>query len=389
MKAEEYQRLKALVQSNLEPGRVYSDEDMRQLIYRTLAEDRRNYLDVRERAEVGKKLFNALRGLDVLQPLLEDEEVTDIMVNGPERIFYEKAGRVEELCECFESRERLEEIIHQIAGAVNRSVNGASPIVDARLADGSRVNAVFPPIAVGGPVMTLRRFRKRAFTADELVRNGSMSEEAAVFLMAAVRNRCNIFVCGGTSSGKTTLLNVLSDYIPPEERVVTIEDTAELQMNGCRNLVTLEARREGAESAESVSMRDLVAAALRMRPDRILIGEIRGAEALDMLQAMNTGHDGSLSTGHGNSCREMLMRIETMVLTAAPLPLPAIRAQIASALDLMVFVRRTREGRRVVDEVVQLAGIREGEIVLEPLFERREGQLVRTDVILNTRKGRT
>ncbi len=388
MKREEYQRLKALVQSRCEPGRLYSDDEMRLLIYRTLAEEQKSrYLEVRERTEIGKRIFNALRGLDVLQPLMEDEGVTDIMVNGPDCVFYEKDGQMRALDEGFESRERLEEVIHQIVGAVNRSVNEASPIVDARLADGSRINAVFPPVALNGPVLTIRRFRDRSFTMEELIGCGSLSREAAGFLQEAVRERANLFVCGGTSSGKTTLLNVLSGFIPADERVVTIEDTAELDMSGCRNLVTLEARKDSNGSAGSVPIRELIRAALRMRPDRIIVGEIRGPEALDMLQAMNTGHDGSLSTGHGNSCREMTARMETMVLEGASLPLEAIRAQIASAIDLMVFVRRTRSGRRLVEEIAELRSLPVGgEIVMSTLFERRDGLLVRTEAPYTRRR---
>ena len=384
--SREYLRLRRAVQEQVPEG-AGDDSEMRGLIYRTLAaEQKEQYIDVRERARLGKRIFDSLRGLDILQPLAEDEEVTDIMVNGPEDIFYEKKGVLRRLDERFESEERLREVIQQIVGTVNRSVNELSPIVDARLPDGSRVNAVFPPVAVKGPVLTVRRFRSRPLTAAELVAGGTLTAEAAEFLRFAVEQRYNVFVCGGTSSGKTTLLNVLSDFIPAGERVVTIEDTAELRLSGCANLVTLEARPGGREGAAAVPIRELIRASLRMRPDRIIVGEIRGDETIDMLQAMNSGHDGSLSTGHGNSCRDMLSRIETMVLMGTDIPLTAVRQQICSAIDLMVFLRRRRNGERRVEEIAQLTELSGGVIGLENLFELQEGELVRTSAELYRKK---
>lgn len=379
VKKADYQRYRERVQALLSGENELGDAQVEQAIFEVLsASGAADGLSVRDKLQLRRRLFDSLRGLDVLQPLLDDDDVTDIMVNGPTEIFYEKAGQI--LCpeDGFDSPERLAEVIRQIVGAVDRAVNEAHPIVDARLPDGSRVNAVFPPASPNGPVLTIRRFRKNAITPEELVEWGTLTSEAMEFLKQAVVGKQNLFVCGGTASGKTTLLNVLTGFIPPEERIITIEDTAELRPENSPNRVALETRNKGTE-VDAVTIRDLMRCALRMRPDRIIVGEIRGPEALDMLQAMNSGHEGSLSTGHANSCRDMLARIETMVLMGSTLPLSAIRGQIASALDMMVFVRRGEGGKRFVEEIARVRGLEDGRVVLETVFERRGGVLLRAD----------
>lgn len=313
-------------------------------------------------------VFNQMRRLDVIEPFINDREVTEIMINGPDKIFIEKNGRIIKTDVRFESRERLEDIIQAIVGKVNRSVNEAEPIVDARLEDGSRVNVVLPPVALNGPIVTIRKFPEKPMTIDDLVRYGSITEEAAEFLDKLVKSRYNIFICGGTSSGKTSFLNALSRLIPPDERIVTIEDSAELQLSSVENLVRLETRNANTEGKGEIRMNALIKAALRMRPERIIVGEVRGEEALDMLQAMNTGHDGSMSTGHANSTKDMLSRLETMVLMAAPLPLDAIRRQIASALDIIIFLSRIRDRSRRTMEISEVLDCKNGEIGLNPLF---------------------
>jgi pilus assembly protein CpaF len=388
--SKEYLFYKQRVRENLSPQEIYTDAQVEEVIFQTLAEEqKKTYIDARSRVDIGRRIFYALRGLDVLQPLMEDPDITDIMVNGPECIYYEKQGHIFRHSQVFESTERLEDVVQQIVGAVNRIINEANPIVDARLPDGSRVNAVFAPVALNGPFLTIRRFRENPITLAELIEWGTVTEEAATFLKEAVCHRYNIFVCGGTASGKTTLLNVLSNFIPPQERIVTIEDTAELRLGGSENIVSMETRNKNVEGKGAISIRDLIRTSLRMRPDRIIVGEVRGEEALDMLQAMNSGHDGSLSTGHANSCRDMLSRIETMVLMGADFPLEAVRAQIASAIDLMVFVRRGEAGRRYVEEIVQVVGQEQGRVMLDTLFERKEGCLVRTESVLCRRKEKT
>jgi len=313
-------------------------------------------------------VFNQMRRLDVIEPFINDREVTEIMINGPDKIFIEKNGRVIKTDVRFESRERLEDIIQTIVGKVNRSVSEAEPIVDARLEDGSRVNIVLPPVALNGPIVTIRKFPERPMTMEDLIRYGSITEEAAEFLDKLVKSKYNIFICGGTSSGKTSFLNALSRLIPPDERIVTIEDSAELQLSSIDNLVRLETRNPNTEGKGEIKMKALIKASLRMRPERIIVGEVRGEEALDMLQAMNTGHDGSMSTGHANSTRDMLSRLETMVLMAAPLPLDAIRRQIASALDIIIFLSRLRDHSRRTMEISEVLGCKNGEIELNPLF---------------------
>lgn len=332
----------------------------------TLPEMKR--LTSQEMHSIVMRVFHSFRGLDALQPLVDDPSVTEIMINGHQEIFIERDGRMEQLEMEFENREKLEDIIQAIVSQVNRVVNESSPIVDARLSDGSRVHVVLPPIALKGPTVTIRKFPTQPMTMDDLVRRGAVTAEASELLKTLIQAKYNIFISGGTGSGKTTFLNALSQYIPSSERVVTIEDAAELQIITVPNLVGLETRNANTEGKGAIPMRDLIRASLRMRPNRVVVGEVRGAEALDMLQAMNTGHDGSLSTGHANSARDMMSRLETMVLSGANLPLPVIRQQIASALDIIVHLARIRDGSRKVLEIAEVIGMEGGEIVLFPLY---------------------
>lgn len=367
------EQLHARIMDELDMTREVGDEELTQLIYQVLSEaSREEHLSLEEKTALGKDLFNAFRKLDLLQEFLEDDEITEIMINGTECIFYEKNGRLYQSDRRFVSREKLEDVIQQIVSGANRLVNEASPIVDARLADGSRVNVVLAPVALNGPVVTIRKFSKEAASMEQLMAWGSISREIAGFLDVLVKSGYNIFISGGTGSGKTTFLNALSQYIPRDERIVTIEDSSELKIQGIPNLVSLEARNANIEGTGAVTIRDLIKAALRMRPTRIIVGEVRSAEAIDMLQAMNTGHDGSLSTGHANSPKDMLSRLETMVLMGMELPLPAIQRQIASALDLIVHLGRLRDKSRKVLEVTEVLGYLEGEICLQTLYRFEE-----------------
>lgn len=315
------------------------------------------------------RIFNAFRGYDVLQPLIDDKSITEIMVNNHKEVFIERDGAITQADIKFESEQKLEDIIQAIVSRVNRVVNESSPIVDARLSDGSRVNVVLPPIALKGPVMTIRKFPENPLTINDLINFKSISQEAADFLQKLVVSKYNIFISGGTGSGKTTFLNVLSNFIPRDERIITIEDSAELQIKNVPNLVSLETRNANTEGKGEITIRDLIRASLRMRPDRIIVGEVRGAEALDMLQAMNTGHDGSLSTGHANSTKDMLSRLETMVLSGADLPVSVIRNQISSAVEILIHLMRLRDNTRKIVAISEVLGVEDGEIVLNPLFE--------------------
>ncbi|MBW7460514.1 CpaF family protein, partial [Paenibacillus sepulcri] len=294
---------------------------------------REHPLTASEKVQLVRRLFHAFRGLDLLQPLMDDPTVTEIMINSHEEMFIERAGKLTRLPQSFESRERLEDLIQAVVAGVNRVVNESSPIVDARLKDGSRVHVVLPPVALKGPTMTIRKFPEQPLHMNDLIALGALTEEAAAMLRKLVAAKYNIFISGGTGSGKTTFLNALSQFIPADERIVTIEDSAELQIASIPNLVSLETRNANTEGKGEISMRELIKASLRMRPNRIIIGEVRGGESIDMLQAMNTGHDGSLSTGHSNSARDMMARLETMVLSGADLPITVIRQQIGSAID--------------------------------------------------------
>jgi pilus assembly protein CpaF len=325
-------------------------------------------LSVSEIKTVVDTVFNQMRRHDVIEPLIRDPEVTEIMINGPHKVFIERHGTVEKTDIAFDSKERLEDLIQSIVARVNRSVNEADPVVDARLEDGSRVNIVLPPIALNGPLVTIRKFPDKPMRMDDLIRFKSITPEVAHFLEKLVVAKYNIFICGGTGSGKTSFLNALSSLIPKDERIITIEDSAELQLSTIENLARLETRNANTEGRGEIRMKALIKTALRMRPERIIVGEVRGEEALDMLQAMNTGHDGSMSTGHANSTADMLSRLETMVLMAAPLPLEAIRKQIASALDIMIFLSRMRDHSRRTLEITEVLGYQDGEILLNPLY---------------------
>ena len=365
-----YQTIRHKVYQNLDVGHDITDDELYQVIDRCIYEaSREKIISIRQKEELRSRLYNSIKKLDILQELLDDDEITEIMVNGTECIFYEKQGRIKKWDRQFESDEKLADIAQRIAAMSNRMVNEASPIVDTRLNDGSRVNIVLPPVAIDGPVITIRKFYDTPLTIERLIELGSITPEAACFLEKLVKSRYNIFISGGTGSGKTTFLNVLSDYIPSDERVITIEDSAELQLHNISNMVRLEARMANAEGGNAVSIRDLIKSSLRMRPDRIVVGEVRGAEALDMLQAMNTGHDGSLSTGHSNSPKDMLTRLETMVLMGMSMPVDAIRTQIASAIDIIVHLARQRDKSRKVVQIAEVGNYQNGEIELTPLFK--------------------
>lgn len=350
------------------------DEELRELIAKEMALQKEvERLSLQERIILEQRVFNSLRKLDILQELLEDDEITEIMVNGPNRIFYEKKGCFYSYPYHFASEEKLQDVVQQIVGKHNRVVNLTSPIVDTRLEDGSRVNIVLTPIAIDGSAISIRKFGKTPMDMRALIDLGTLNEEVAKFLKQIVVARYNIFISGGTSSGKTTFLNALSAFIPINERIITIEDSAELQLQKIPNLVRLETRNSNQEGVKAITCRELIHTALRMRPDRIIVGECRGEETLDMLQAMNTGHDGSLSTGHGNSIRDMLSRLEMMVLMGTELPLQAIRQQISMGIDIMIHLERGRDKKRRVMEIAELVEVQEGEIRLNPLYRYEEG----------------
>lgn len=377
MNGQAYEQYKASIKKEilekLDCGRDFSDDEVRDIIDgRLCGGDCAGRLDVAGRRRMGKELFASIRRLDVLQELLEDKSITEIMINGPERIFVERAGRLQRWKGHFESLSRLQDVIQQIAAGCNRVVNEASPILDARLEDGSRVNVVLAPVALNGPVMTIRRFPEEGMTLDRLVAIGSLDTECRRFLELLVKSRYNIFISGGTGSGKTTFLNALSQAIPPEERIITIEDSAELQLKYAENLVSLETRNANTEGCKPVTVRDLIRSSLRMRPDRIIVGEVRGAEICELLTAYNSGHAGSMSTGHGNTARDMLLRMETMLLMGMDIPLSAIRRQIASGIDILVHLGRLRDKTRKVLEVAEITGFSEGEILTETLYEFEE-----------------
>ncbi|MCI8750475.1 MAG: CpaF family protein [Lachnospiraceae bacterium] len=322
---------------------------------------------------VASQIYASIRGYGILDGIMSDDSITEVMINGADNIFIEKNGKLQKLNDKFESQKKLEDIIQRIVAKAGREVNQANPIVDTRLLDGSRVNIVLPPIALCGPTVTIRKFSKTPMTVEKLIEYKSITREIAGKLELLVRAKYNIFICGGTGSGKTTFLNALSNYIPKDERVITIEDSAELQITGVDNLVSLETRNKNSSGAGEITIRDLIKSALRMRPERIVVGEVRGGEALDMLQAMNTGHDGSLSTGHANSTKDMLSRLETMVLQgAAGLPLEAIRQQIASAIDIIIHLSRLRDKSRKTMEICEVSGYKDGEIILNPLYKFEE-----------------
>lgn len=362
--------IRKIVSERLDLSHDFDDEDIRDIINEIVMErSAEKYLSLNDKKLITDGVFNSMRGLDVLQPLVDDPSVTEIMINGPDDVFIEQKGRLFRKNISFGSTEKLENVIQNIVSKVNRTVNESSPIVDARLEDGSRVNVVLPPIALNGPTVTIRKFPEDPMTVEQLIRYKSITPEVAELLKRMVKAKYNIFISGGTGSGKTTFLNALSNFIPHDERVITIEDSAELQIRGIDNLVRLETRNANMEGKGEITIRDLIKSSLRMRPERIVVGEVRGPEALDMLQAMNTGHDGSLSTGHSNSTHDMLSRLETMVLTGASIPLEAIRQQIASAVDIIIQLSRLRDKSRRTVEICEVLGYEDGEIKLNTLYE--------------------
>lgn len=374
-------QLREQVHQRLDMSREMTDEEIGEVIDAVIMEkSRENYMSAVTKLTLRQELFNAIRRLDLLQELIDDKDVTEIMVNGADSVFYEKDGRIRPWDRHFESREKLEDVIQQIVSRSNRQVNESVPIVDARLADGSRVNVVLDPVAINGPILTIRKFPEEIITMEELIQWGSISREAADYLKVLVEAGYNIFVSGATSTGKTTFLNVLADYIPKSERIITIEDSAELQLHDIDNLVRLEVKQADSDGVSNVTIRDLIKTSLRMRPDRIIVGEVRGPEALDMIQSMNTGHDGSMSTGHANSPEDMLSRLETMILMGTDMPLRAVRKQIAASLDVIVQLGRLRDHSRRVTEITEVLDCSQDEYVLNPLFQFKE----RDDILRET-----
>jgi len=376
-----------MVVSAIDFSKEMTEEEIYELIDNAItSKDEKRYFKLNEILKLRQEVFNSIKRFDVLQQYLDDESITEVMVNGFDSIFIERNGCITKTEKAFESSEKLEDVIQQIVAGCNRVVNEASPIQDARLSTGERVNVVLPPIALNGPIVTIRRFPKNPITMEMLINIKTISNEAALFLKELVKCRYNIFISGGTGTGKTTFLNALSQYIPEDERIITIEDSAELQLLNAENLVRLETRNRNSEGCKEISIRDLIKTALRMRPDRIIVGEVRGSEAVDMLQAMNTGHDGSLSTGHGNSSKDMIARLETMVLSGMEIPLAAIRGQIASGIDIYIHLERLRDKRRIVAAISETEGISEGEIVLNTLFEWNGTELVKINELMNRKK---
>lgn len=367
--------LKKYVTENL-PLSQMDDDQLQEKVEEIVAQRIGNiYCPIDQRVSIVEQVYSSIRGFGLLDSIIKDDTITEVMINGPDNIFIEQNGRLFKLDKQFESQRRLEDVIQRIVGLAGREVNQANPICDTRLPDGSRVNVVLPPIALCGPTLTIRKFSKTPMTIEKLIKYGSITQEIADKLELLVKAKYNIFISGGTGSGKTTFLNALSNYIPKDERVITIEDSAELQITGVENLVSLETRNANASGAGQITIRDLIKSSLRMRPERIVVGEVRGGEALDMLQAMNTGHDGSLSTGHANSTEDMLSRLETMVLQgAAGLPLEAIRQQIASAVDIIIHLSRLRDKSRKTMEICEVVGYEDGKIILNPLYVFEEDE---------------
>ena len=382
-------RIQEEILRDLDMTREISDEELVGISRQKICDvGKGEYLSIAYRMELEHRIFYGLRRLDVLEDLLADDTITEIMVNGPDQIFIERNGCLEETKYHFSSNEKLDDVIQRIASANNKMANTSHPIVDTRLADGSRVNMVLAPIAVDHSVLSIRKFPKEQITMEKLIAWQALSQEAADFICQLVQSGYNIFVSGGTGSGKTTFLNAMSEFIPKDQRVITIEDSAELQMSSVPNLVRLEARDATMEGKLQVSIRDLVRTSLRMRPDRIVVGECRGVEAIEMLQAFNTGHDGSFSTGHANSAKDMLSRL---ALGAGEIPLVALRSQIASGVDLIIHLERMRDGSRKVREIVEVLGVEQGEIQLQPIFsfeEKGSGEKVKGAWILKNKMQR-
>ena len=381
--------IKNRVLESIDMTREVNREELHRIIDETIRESVNcKYIPIESRWKLHSYIYNAIKGLGVIEELLDDDTITEIMVNGAKNIFIERHGTIEKIDSEIESEEKLNDIVQQIVGDTNRRVNESTPIVDTRLKDGSRVNVVLPPISLDGTILTIRKFAKEEIKIEDLIRWQSISSEASEFLRKLVETGYNIFISGGTGSGKTTFLNVLSNFIPKDSRVITIEDSAELQIKSIKNIIRMEARAPNSDGENSITIRDLIKTSLRMRPDRIIVGEVRGEEALDMLQAMNTGHDGSMSTGHSNSPGDMLSRLETMVIMGIEMPLKAVRAQIASGIDVIVHLGRLRDRSRRVLEIDEVQGIIDGEIQLGKIFEFKEigenngkivGRLERTD----------
>ena len=364
------EQLHMRILEELDLSREVEDEELQEIILNILEEQ--EYIPLHEKALLGRELFNAFRKLNVLQELLEEDDITEIMINGTQNIFVEKGGRLSLSDRRFASREKLEDVIQQIAAGSNRLVNEASPILDARLKDGSRVNVVLYPVAVDGPAVTIRKFPKERITMERLLKLKAIDKEVAAVLKMLVTAKYNIFISGGTGAGKTTFLNALSQFIPKDERIILIEDNAELQIQDVPNLVRLEARMSNVEGEGAITIRDLIKTALRMRPDRIIVGEVRGPEAIDMIQAMSTGHNGSLSTGHSNSPKDMIRRLETMILMGLEIPLAAISRQIASSIDIIVHLGRLRDKSRKVLEVSEILDCEAEGVRMQKLFEFKE-----------------
>ena len=386
---ERFDSLREKLMDLLEEHGDAEDDEIRAMIDDlVLADSGERRLSVTERLNLGRELFYSVRRLDILQDLIDDKSGTEIMVNGPDCIYVEQNGKIRKWERAFTSREKLEDVIQQIVGKCNRVVNEQNPIVDARLSDGSRVNAVIAPIALDGPILTIRQFPEEPITMEKLIRSGSITKEAAEDLRVLVAAGYSMIIGGGTSAGKTTFLNALSNAIPKDERIITIEDNAELQIQGIGNLVRLEAKSANTEGGRSITIRDLIKSALRMRPDRIIVGEVRSGEAVDMLQAFNTGHDGSLCTIHANSCQDMLSRLEVMVLMAFPLPLQAIRGQIASGADVLVHLGRLRDRSRRVLEIAEVTGMENEQVKLNSLYKWDDADRIfkKTGELQNTMK---
>lgn len=370
--------------STIDMTREPQEQELHEIIDRIMEEElKEKYLTIKERIKIHKEVFNSIKGLGILEDLLEMDEVTEIMINGRNHIFIEKAGRIIPYDDSIESEERLQDIIQQIVAKTNRRVNESNPIVDTRLEDGSRVNVVLPPVALDGAVITIRKFAKEKITINQLIKWGTLTREVSDLLEKLVVAGYNIFVSGGTGSGKTTFLNVLSNFIPNDQRVVTIEDSAELQLKSVDNIVRLEARQANSQVENEITIRDLIKTSLRMRPDRIIVGEVRGAEALDMVQSLNTGHDGSMSTGHGNSPKDMLARLETMVLMGADIPLNAIRSQLAAGIDIMVHLARMPDKTRKVIEINEIQEFKDNQIILNKLYCMENGKLKKVGTLKN------
>lgn len=370
--------------STIDMTREPQEKELHEIIDRIMEEElKEKYLTIKERIKIHKEVFNSIKGLGILEDLLEMDEVTEIMINGRNHIFIEKAGRIIPYDDSIESEERLQDIIQQIVAKTNRRVNESNPIVDTRLEDGSRVNVVLPPVALDGAVITIRKFAKEKITINQLIKWRTLTREVSDLLEKLVVAGYNIFVSGGTGSGKTTFLNVLSNFIPNDQRVVTIEDSAELQLKSVDNIVRLEARQANSQGENEITIRDLIKTSLRMRPDRIIVGEVRGAEALDMVQSLNTGHDGSMSTGHGNSPKDMLARLETMVLMGADIPLNAIRSQLAAGIDIMVHLARMPDKTRKVIEINEIQEFKDNQIILNKLYCMENGKLKKVGTLKN------